>query len=138
MAEELIHVRIETPEKAPIHRDAERALIWSKNGLLEILPEHGAMVFELGTGIATLFHDENEENISLYGGLAHIKHDELTILTLNSEKPEEIDEERARDALSRYKRRKDGADPELRDKADQKRLEQSRERAEIRLKLKGM
>jgi F-type H+-transporting ATPase subunit epsilon len=138
MGDPMIQIRIETPEKAPIYREAERLTVWSHDGIVEILPDHGPIVLSLGVGVARLYQGENEEKLALYRGMLHCSHNEVIMLCLNSEKADEVNEERARESLARAARRLEGRDPELeRSMVDFKRLESSRKRALVRLELKG-
>jgi F0F1-type ATP synthase epsilon subunit len=104
---------------------------------MEILPHHGRIVFALGVGACrVLTADGEEEKLALYEGLAHLKNNELLILSKNSETAKEIDINRCEEALRRIKKRRDGRDPELPPlKIDKKRMAAAEKRARVRLEI---
>lgn len=138
MSEETIQIRIETPQKLPISRDAASVFLTTIDGITEIWPDHARIVFALGVGVCRILDaDGKEEKLAIYNGLAHFKNNELLILAKNMELPAEIDVNRCEEALRRIKRRTDDRDQELPlSKIDWRRLRASEQRARLRLSIK--
>ena len=103
-------------------------------GEINILPEHTHILTTLSTGILSAKNTEgNARHFSVTHGTCKVLGDKISILSMTSEKAEDIDPERAKEALEKAKQKLAGAD----NLTDVDLIKQQRkvERAEMRLKL---
>jgi len=138
-AAEEFQVKIVCPGRDPIDKVVYRASTWAKDGFLEIYPDHAPIAYALGEGVCTLYEHGTETTMAIFGGIAHCYKNVLEIFTPYIEYPEEIDVDRAREALHRTRVRIQGKDPDVpKNKLESKRAFAARERAKLRLSLKGI
>jgi len=90
-----VRLRIITPEQIKVDEDANMVIMRCTTGDMGILPGHMAYSAALDYGILRILDDDIERKIAVYGGLASIRNDVLTILTNDAEWPEDIDRARA-------------------------------------------
>jgi len=90
-----VRLRIVTPEQVKVDEDASMIIMRCTTGNMGILPGHEAYSVALDYGILRILRDDVERKIAIYGGLASIQNDVLTILTHDAEWPEDIDRARA-------------------------------------------
>ena len=103
-------------------------------GEINILPDHTHILTELGTGVLTAkTPDGAVRHFSVTAGLCRVMQDTVTVLSFTSEKPEQIDIERAKAAKAKAASRLAGesnlSDVEL------IKFRRKLERAEMRLRL---
>jgi F-type H+-transporting ATPase subunit epsilon len=102
-------------------------------GEINILENHTHILTELGTGILTAKVANGVRHLSITAGLCRVMGETITLLSFTSEKPEDIDQERARAAKAKATSRLSGegtlSDVEL------IKFRRKLERAEMRLKL---
>jgi|SaaInl4_135m_RNA_FD_contig_21_2741626_length_477_multi_3_in_0_out_0_1 F-type H+-transporting ATPase subunit epsilon len=136
---EQFEVKILSPGKPAQEHQSSRVSVYAQDGFLEIYPDHGPIVFLLGNGPCEIFQDEDSHKLAVHGGFAHLIHNKLTLFPHYFEAPEDVDLQRAQEALRRSNLRLTGKDPELSKRSTQMgRLYASRERAILRLRLKGV
>jgi F-type H+-transporting ATPase subunit epsilon len=104
MAEELT-LRVITPEKMVVDTPATSVRVPGIDGSMGILPRHAAMVAALESGMVTYTMNGEEHSLFVSGGFADVRENTLRILTPSGEPPEEIDEERAKQAEARARER---------------------------------
>ncbi|MBQ9031736.1 MAG: ATP synthase F1 subunit epsilon [Parasporobacterium sp.] len=75
------------------------------DGSAGILADHANMVAALVNGELTFDTGERQEIYAVSDGLLEIKNGEVTILAYSAERPNEIDENRAREAAERARAR---------------------------------
>ena len=90
-----IHLQIITPEKIKIDEYADMVVMRCTDGDMGILPDHADSSCVLDYGVMRIMNEEGEKRIAVYGGIATIQSNILTILTADAELPEEIDIKRA-------------------------------------------
>ena len=95
MPDKKVRLRIVTPEQVKVDEDASMIIMRCTTGNMGILPGHEAYSVALDYGILRILRDDVERKIAIYGGLASIQNDVLTILTHDAEWPEDIDRARA-------------------------------------------
>lgn len=95
MSADKVRLRIITPEQIKVDEDANMVIMRCTTGDMGILPGHMAYSAALDYGILRILDDDIERKIAVYGGLASIRNDVLTILTNDAEWPEDIDRARA-------------------------------------------
>ncbi len=103
-------------------------------GEINILPDHTHILTELGTGVLTAkTTDGSIRHFSVTAGLCRVMQDAVTILSFTSERPQDIDVERAKAAKAKAASRLAGegnlSDVEL------IKFRRKLERADMRLRL---
>jgi F-type H+-transporting ATPase subunit epsilon len=124
-------IEIVTPEKMVVKDVAEEAQIPGKNGYLGILPGHAPLVTELAVGEITYRNGSTTRHLAVAWGFAEVLPDKVTILAETSERPEEIDKERAQESKRRAEELLNSGNPEV----DYPRAEAALKRAETRLQV---
>src|SRR6267154_315405 len=107
MLPDAIDLMIITPEKQVLHETTVEVQRPGENGYLDILPEHAPLITELGIGELS-YHDTSRKesaHIAIIRGFAEVLSDRVTILAETAERAEEIDLQRAKDALARAEKR---------------------------------
>ena len=98
-------MRIVTPEKCKIDEDVELVVMRATNGDMGILSGHEARSAVLAIGALRIMNEGVERRIAVYGGLASVANNVLTILTNDAEWPEEINRARADEDREQAQRR---------------------------------
>jgi F0F1-type ATP synthase epsilon subunit len=138
MSEE-IHVKVLSPGFVPVEKTVDYVSAYASDGGMQIYPGHAPIAFALGVGALKLHIGQATINLAVFGGIGHMKGDELTIFSPCVEREDDICVDRATAALDRVTKRFAGHDPEIpRGKMDKARLYKSKARAQARLKMKGM
>jgi F-type H+-transporting ATPase subunit epsilon len=95
-------IEIATPERLLARETAVRAQIPAKDGYIGVLPDHAALLSELGIGALTYTTPGNQFfSLSIVGGFLEIKDNVVRVLSDVAEKGHEIDVSRAEQALKR-------------------------------------
>ncbi len=98
-------LRIITPDRVFYENDVEMVEFNTTEGQVGILPGHIPLTVIIKPGILTIHEVEGEKEAALHAGFAEILPDTVTILAEVIEWPDEIDEQRAQEALNRAKER---------------------------------
>lgn len=94
-------LEIVTPEKLVVRDTAEEAHIPGKNGYIGVLPGHAPLITELGAGEINYRSGGQNHRFSLAWGFAEVLPDRVTVLAETVERADEIDVNRAQQALGR-------------------------------------
>ena len=95
-------IEIATPERLLAREKAVRAQIPAKDGFIGVLPDHAALLSELGIGALTYTTPSNQLfSMAIAGGFLEIHNNVVRVLTDVAEKGQEIDVSRAERALKR-------------------------------------
>ena len=124
---------IVTPAKA-LERDQPvvSVIVPAAEGYLGILPGHAPLIAELVPGeIRVTRATGAEETMATSGGFVEVTPERVTILADTAERPDEIDVERAREALARAQERL--ASPPLGTDIDRARAALARATARLRV-----
>jgi F-type H+-transporting ATPase subunit epsilon len=92
-------LEVATPERLLVREQAREAQIPTAQGYIGVLPEHAPLLAELGTGLLTYTVGDRRSSIVVSGGFVEVEPDHVRVLAETAERPEEIDAERAREAL---------------------------------------
>ena len=103
MAEQL-KLEVVTPERRLLSEEVNSVTVPGRNGEMEILPGHAALISELKTGVLSYHQDGTVFQLHVSGGFIEVNHDRVSVLAEIAERPEEIDAARAR--LSRERTEK--------------------------------
>ena len=98
-------LRIITPERIALDGTASSVRIPALDGSMGILPRHAPMVAALAEGELRYKNAQGEQSIFVSGGFAEVRDNTVRIVSEAGERPEEIDEERARQAEQRARER---------------------------------
>jgi len=93
-------IEIATPERLLAHERAVRSQIPAADGYIGVLPDHTALLSELGIGALTYTTpDDHRYSIAICGGFLEINNNVVRVLTDVAEKGHEIDVTKAEQAL---------------------------------------
>ncbi len=110
-----IELVIVTPEKQLLRGKVANMQMPAENGYLGILPGHAPLMTELGIGELS-YHDvsgKESTHVAIVRGFAEVLPDRVTVLAETAERAEEIDVQRAKDALARAEKRLATNDPNI-------------------------
>jgi len=108
MAGELT-LRVITPERIVLDQRTTSVRIPGVDGSMGILPRHAHMVAALDVGVLRYREGGEEKPLFISGGFAEVSGDTVRVVCEAGERPDEIDEERARAAEERARRHLDEA-----------------------------
>ena len=100
MAESL-KLEVVTPERQLVDEQVAEVTLPGKDGYMGILPGHAALLSELGIGFLTYNMSGRRRQLAVHGGFLEVLEDHVRVLADAGERAEEIDIERARQALRR-------------------------------------
>ena len=101
-------LRVITPERIALDTQVQSVRIPGADGSLGILPRHAPMVAALDTGLLHYRVEGKETVLFVSGGFAEVRGETVRVVTEAGEKPEEIDEKRAKEAEQRARDRMSG------------------------------
>ena len=73
-------IEIVTPEKLVLDLQAEYAEIPGKDGYLGVLPDHAALLSELGTGTLTITAGGQTREVAIAGGYVEVRDNHVRVL----------------------------------------------------------
>ena len=127
-----VTLKVVTPDGIALETEIEFARFPGKSGELGIYPNHSATLSELKEGFITLTKDSGQKEFYfIKKGYAHIRPEEVLLITPFIEKQDEIDKERAEKSLKRASERL--TDSQNNQDIDSERARQSKLRASERL-----
>jgi F-type H+-transporting ATPase subunit epsilon len=98
-------LEVATPERLVIREQVTEAQIPAKEGMIGVLPDHAALVGELGTGTLSYMQPDGKTSMVICGGFLEIRDNHVRVLADRAEKIDEIDLARAQAALKRAEER---------------------------------
>ncbi len=104
MAAELT-LRVITPDRIVTDTTASAVRIPAVDGSMGILSGHAPMVAALDVGMLTFRTGGKDEAIFVSGGFVEVRDNTVRVVSEAGERPEEIDEERAKEAEARARKR---------------------------------
>jgi F-type H+-transporting ATPase subunit epsilon len=102
---ETFHLEIATPERLLIQQRVTEAQIPAAGGMIGVLPEHAALLSEMGTGQLSYTGGEGRRTMFVSGGWLQILNNHVRVLTDRAEMANEIDVARAEASLKRAQER---------------------------------
>ena len=100
-----LHLEIATPERLLVKADATEVYVPGADGAIGILPEHAALLSELGYGELTFITPQGRNAVFVAGGWVQVLNNEVRVLADRAENISEIDTTRAEAALKRAQER---------------------------------
>ena len=128
-------LRVITPDAIVLDEVTDTVVVPATDGLMGILPKHARMVTALASGSLKYTRGGQEEHLFVSGGFAEVRNDTLRVITEASERPSEIDVERAERAAERARDRMKTRQVDEGEAFDLVRAEASFRRALMRLKV---
>jgi F-type H+-transporting ATPase subunit epsilon len=95
MANEL-QLEVVTPERRVLAEAVNSVTVPGRNGEMQILPGHAALISELQTGVLAYNQGGAAQQLHVSGGFIEVNNDKVSVLAEIAERPEEIDAARAR------------------------------------------
>jgi len=91
-----LQLEVVTPQRRVLTEAVNSVTVPGRNGEMQILPGHAALISELQTGVLTYNQDGTNFPLHVSGGFVEISEDHVSVLAEVAERPEEIDAARAR------------------------------------------
>ena len=124
-----------TPERVALTEKADSVVLPAFDGEMGVLPGHEPFVVQLNPGEVRVGRSGEFKSIAVSGGFAEILNNKISIFAETAEMSEEIDEERARQALEKAK---EGRKLKSADSMTLAQAEAALKRAQIRLKVSSL
>jgi F-type H+-transporting ATPase subunit epsilon len=133
MASDSLQLVVVTPERQLLRESAVEVQLPGESGYLGVLPGHAPLITELGIGEFSYHAQGGKESshLAIMSGFAEVLPDRVTVLAETAEFAEEIDLQRARQALERARARIASNAPDM----DWERATAALQRALIRVKV---
>src|SRR5271170_615154 len=103
MLPENIELEIVTPERHLLHDTVQWVEIPGKEGYLGVLPGHAPLITELGIGVLNYRKGTEQRFLTIVDGYAEVLPERVIVLAEVSERAEEINVERSREAAEKAK-----------------------------------
>ena len=134
---ENIRLEVVTPEKEVVNDMAQIVMSPGSLGEFGVLSGHTPFMTSLKTG-AIHYRDENgkDQYVFVSGGFAEALPDKVTVLAESAERMEDIDPQRAKEAMERAEKRL--ADERAKEEIDRARARAAMERAVVRIKIASL
>jgi F-type H+-transporting ATPase subunit epsilon len=91
MAAEKMQLRITTPEDIKFDESVEMVIMRCISGDMGILPHHEPYSAILDFGVLRILNEGEERKMALFGGLAQVRDNVVTIIANDAQWPEDID-----------------------------------------------
>jgi F-type H+-transporting ATPase subunit epsilon len=98
-------LEVATPVRLLVKEQVTEAQIPGSEGYLGVLPEHAALLSELGSGLLTYSVAGKLHSVVVSGGWVEVLPTRTRVLASTAERPDEIDLKRAQESLHRAERR---------------------------------
>ena len=131
-----IRLEVVTPEKQVVNDLAQIVMAPGSMGEFGVLSGHTPFMTSLNTG-AIHYRDENgkDQFVFVSGGFAEALPDKVTVLAESAERMEDIDVDRAKEAVARAEKRL--AEGRAKEKVDIARAKAALDRALVRIRIAG-
>jgi F-type H+-transporting ATPase subunit epsilon len=131
-----IRLEVVTPEKQVVNDLAQIVMAPGSMGEFGVLSGHTPFMTSLNTG-AIHYRDENgkDQFVFVSGGFAEALPDKVTVLAESAERMEDIDVDRAKEAVARAEKRL--AEGRAKEKVDIARAKGALDRALVRIRIAG-
>ena len=100
-----LHLRIVTPEEEKLNEHCEMVIMRCITGDMGILPGREPCMAILDLGVLRILYDVGERRVALFGGIAQVRDNSVTILANEAQWAEEIDHFLAEADLEEAKKR---------------------------------
>jgi len=86
-----LHLRIATPNNIKYDEDAEMVILRCITGDMGIMADHEATSAILDYGVLRIINNDEERRMAVFGGIAQVGDNKVTILANDAQWPEDID-----------------------------------------------
>ena len=86
-----LHLSIATPDNVKYDEEAEMVIMRCITGDMGIMADHEATSAILDYGVLRILNDEEERRMAVFGGIAQVGDNKVTILANDAQWPEDID-----------------------------------------------
>jgi len=86
-----LHLRITTPESVKYDEEAEMVIMRCITGDMGIMADHEATSAILDYGVLRIMDNDEERRMAVFGGIAQVGENKVTILANDAQWPEDID-----------------------------------------------
>ena len=93
---EKIQLEVVTPERRVLAEPVDMVTVPGLGGELGILPGHTPLISQLQTGVLTYVQEGKTYQLHVSGGFVEVRDDNVSVLAVVAERPDEIDAARAR------------------------------------------
>ena len=131
MPEKKVQIRFVTPEEVKVDEKADMIIMRCTTGDMGILPGHESRSAVLDYGVLRILDGNNERRLAVFGGIAEVKKDVITILTSVAERPEDINRALAEEDRAKAIRRLESAEDDIEIRSSQVLLRRSLVRIEV-------
>jgi F-type H+-transporting ATPase subunit epsilon len=100
-----LNLEIATPERLLVHEDAAEVYVPAADGVIGILPQHAALLSELGIGELSFVTTDGRRTVFVAGGWVQVLNNDVRVLADRAEDIGEIDTARAEASLKRAQER---------------------------------
>ena len=91
MAKQKLRLRVATPENVKYDREADMVIMRCITGDMGILPNHAPCSAILDYGVLRILDGDDERRMAVFGGIAQVLNNTVTILANDAQWPEDID-----------------------------------------------
>jgi F-type H+-transporting ATPase subunit epsilon len=98
-------LEVATPDRLLVKDQVTEAQIPGLTGYLGVLPDHAALLSELGSGLLSYVIGGKSHSVVVSGGWVEVLPSCTRVLAASAERPDEIDLKRAQESLDRAERR---------------------------------
>jgi len=119
VAAKKFNLRIATPDNIKYDDDADMVIMRCITGDMGVLADHEATSAILDYGVLRIVNNEEERRMAVFGGIAQIGENKLTILANDAQWPEDIDVAFVEAERDRVERRSQEAQDDLALQRDQ-------------------
>jgi len=98
-------LEVATPDRLLVKDHVTEAQIPAKTGYIGVLPDHAALISELGSGLLSYVVGGKSHSVVVSGGWVEVLPGGTRVLAATAERPDEIDLKRAQESLNRAERR---------------------------------
>lgn len=103
MSDKALTLELVTPEKVAWSAPADFVVLPAADGEMGVLPGHMPFLVQLGAGEVRIKEGEEIKRFAVSGGFAEIKDDVISLFAETAEAADQINAERARQALEKAK-----------------------------------
>jgi len=131
MTSKKLRLRVATPDNVKFDKDADMVIMRCITGDMGILPKHEACSAILDYGVLRIMNDGEERRMAVFGGIAQVQDNVVTILANEAQWPEDIDLAYAESERDRTSRRLQDNDDDLEIQKEQVSLRRSLVQIEV-------
>jgi len=99
-----LRLRVITPTETKIDKSVDMVIMRCIDGDMGVLPGHQAHITVLADGVLRVLNGGRERRLAIFGGIAEVWQDVITVLTEEAHWPGDINKDRAQEARAHLER----------------------------------